>query len=827
MSLFRVSEAGATLGIGSGMAPEAQVIPEGADALPTDPRQGYHLSAINVHGAWADYSGKGVIVGINDDGIHYDHPDLRDNYRHDLDFNILTYQPDAIATNGNSSHGTKVAGVIGAGANGFGTVGVAHGADITMVKGMGPGLGRTLEVSDVVNCSWMHRSTFGDNFKTNYASVNTLLEKYMAEGRDGLGSIVVFAGGNHRGSGDNANYHNHQNSPYTIAVSATGSNGHHTSWSNPGAALLVAAPGAGVQTTVGPSGYGGASGTSFSSPIVAAVTALMLEANPELGYRDVQEILAYSAQHNHAGSGGWQYNGAGTWNGGGLHFSHDYGFGLVDATAAVRLAETWTKQSTFHNLEKVTATVSPKIAIPDNDSKGIASTITLPSGLDIQTVQVDLEISHSHVGDLRVTLTSPDGTTAVLANRPGGSGNGQSNINFVFTANNFWGETGGGEWTLKVFDLGNTGKTGTLDKWSLILNGDAPADDKVYVYTDDFGAFTGSNEGDRRLLHDPDGRHTLNAATVTGDVVIDLNPGAVSQIAGNTLTISSDTVVVNAFLGDGNNTVLGNDHDNLFFGGRGNDYIDGGGGTNTARYLSGIEFYDIWNVDADSVSVTFSGPYGVDEGSDFLTNIDLFDFAGELYTLSQLQSIYGFNLAPEAGDDVAVTDKNTSVVIDVLANDSDPDGDPISVMGWTDPANGTVSLNPDGTLTYTPDLNFHGVDTFTYEIADGRGARSSATVTVTVDWVNSPPVAGDDTAATAPGQPVVIDLLANDHDLDGGTLSIIALGTPTNGSVKLNDDGTVTYTPNEGFTGTDTFSYTVSDGQGGEATANVEVSVKV
>ncbi|TVR99956.1 MAG: hypothetical protein EA406_01660 [Rhodospirillales bacterium] len=723
--------------------PMALDVPDEAGTLPTDPRQGWHLNAINVRKAWADYNGKGVIVGINDDGIYYDHPDLRDNYRHDLDWDMTTNKSDAIATNGNGSHGTKVAGVIGAGANGFGTVGVAFGSDITMVKGAGSGLGKTLQVSDVANNSWIYSAFFSDNFKTSFASANRVLEKYMAEGRDGLGSIVVFAGGNNRGGGDNVNYHNHQNSPYTIVVGATGSNGQHTSWSNPGAALLVAAPGAGIETTVGPSGYGGVSGTSFSSPIVAAVTALMLEANPNLGYRDVQEILAYSAQHNHPGSGGWQYNKAGTWNGGGLHFSHDYGFGQVDATAAVRLAETWTKQSTFHNLQKVTATVSPKIAIPDNNSQGISSSITLPSGLSIQTVQVDLNISHSHIGDLRVTLTSPDGTTATLVNRPGNGNTSQTSINFVLTANNFWHETGEGKWTLKVFDLGNTGKTGTLNSWSLILNGDAKSKDAVYVYSDDFGTFTGGAHAGRRLLHDPDGAHTLNAAMVTGDVVIDLKPGAVSQIAGNTLTISSQTKVVKAFLGDGNDTVYGNNHDNVFFGGRGDDYIDGGGGINTARYLSPITFYNIWNVDPKSVTVTFSGPYGVDEGTDFLTNIQKFDFAGEYFTLSQLQAMYGIgNRPPVAKDDTAVTAPGKAVVLDLLANDRDPDGDTLTIIkigghavvpgGQVTLANGTARLNADGTVTYTPKEGFTGTATFSYTVSDGKGGEATANVEVSV-----------------------------------------------------------------------------------------------
>ncbi|MCG6902027.1 MAG: Ig-like domain-containing protein, partial [Rhodobacter sp.] len=180
------------------------------------------------------------------------------------------------------------------------------------------------------------------------------------------------------------------------------------------------------------------------------------------------------------------------------------------------------------------------------------------------------------------------------------------------------------------------------------------------------------------------------------------------------------------------------------------------------------------------------------------------------------------NDAPTAVDDVATTDEDTSVVIDVLANDSDIDGDSLTVIGAT-ADHGMVVINGDGTLTYTPDADYNGDDTITYTISDGN-ETSSASVAVTVNPVNDAPTAVDDVATTDEDTSVVIDVLANDSDLEGDDLSVIG-ASAANGSVVINEDGTLTYTPNEDYNGNDTITYTISDGNGGEATASVDVTV--
>jgi VCBS repeat-containing protein len=183
------------------------------------------------------------------------------------------------------------------------------------------------------------------------------------------------------------------------------------------------------------------------------------------------------------------------------------------------------------------------------------------------------------------------------------------------------------------------------------------------------------------------------------------------------------------------------------------------------------------------------------------------------------------NDAPVAVNDMAITPEDTAVAIDVLANDTDADNVGLTVTGVTQGTHGTVAINADGTVLYTPAANWFGTDTFSYTASDGA-LTASATVTVTVAPVNDAPVANDDVATTSKGVPIVVDVRANDMDVDGDALNVVSVAPPGNGSAAINSDGTVTYTPNADFSGTDTFAYTISDGNGGTQTATVRVTVK-
>ena len=181
------------------------------------------------------------------------------------------------------------------------------------------------------------------------------------------------------------------------------------------------------------------------------------------------------------------------------------------------------------------------------------------------------------------------------------------------------------------------------------------------------------------------------------------------------------------------------------------------------------------------------------------------------------------NDAPILGNDVSTTPEDEPITIPVLANDRDPDGDPLTITAATSP-NGTVVINPDGTITFTPAPNFNGPTTIAYAVSDGKGGTTTATVSLTVSPVNDPPVAVADTGTTNEDTPVRLSPLANDRDVDGNPLTISAASSP-NGTVVINPDGTITYTPNPNFSGTDVITYQIRDGRGGFATSTINVTV--
>lgn len=180
---------------------------------------------------------------------------------------------------------------------------------------------------------------------------------------------------------------------------------------------------------------------------------------------------------------------------------------------------------------------------------------------------------------------------------------------------------------------------------------------------------------------------------------------------------------------------------------------------------------------------------------------------------------------PVARDDSATTDRGRPVSLNVLGNDDDPDGDPLSLIAADLAQHGSVVWNDDGTATYTPDPNYVGSDSFTYTAADRTGLTAQATVTITIIGTNRTPVVANDSTETKTRTETLIGVLANDWDPDYPTrLSVSAVTQPAHGSVAIHRGESVVYTPASDFAGIDTFQYTASDGQ---ATATAQVTVNV
>ncbi|RNM20715.1 tandem-95 repeat protein [Dickeya undicola] len=187
-------------------------------------------------------------------------------------------------------------------------------------------------------------------------------------------------------------------------------------------------------------------------------------------------------------------------------------------------------------------------------------------------------------------------------------------------------------------------------------------------------------------------------------------------------------------------------------------------------------------------------------------------------------TVTAVNDAPVAGADTATTDEDTPVTVDVLANDLDADGNPLTLTAAS-AGNGTVVINPDGTLTYTPNANFNGTDTVTYTVSDGAGGVTTGTLTITVTAVNdAPEMLGETTLTTSANTPVSVNVLNNSRDVDGDPLTVTSVSV-NNGRVLVSADGTMTYIPNPGFSGTDVVSYTLSDPQGSTARGLLTVVV--
>ncbi|MEI6285058.1 MAG: S8 family serine peptidase [Bacillota bacterium] len=586
--------------------------------LPVDPlvTDQWYLNDANILPVWKDYTGKGIRIGQFEPGGSYATTKEIFDYRHyDLKNNV---DADWLAGNtaGNiagegadgkfSNHATLVAGVMVAENNGQGGVGVAYDAKIgghfIDAKTIGVDLAK-MKNYDVVNNSWGITPSFAGSF-LNDGSIVVPYAGAAIEGRGGLGTVIVTSGGNDCEQGGNANYSNATNIRTAIAIGAVNANADLSTlqvgdkpFSNPGANLLVSAPGSNITstsrmiTTDDGSTFGAdnavSQGTSFAAPIISGIVALMLQANPKLGYRDVQEILAVSARKFATNDNNeWHDNSTGNWNGGGMHYSDNYGFGMVDARAAVRLAETWTAQQTFANEVHVfTEAKNVNAAITDGNS--ITSSVTLANcDMRIEHVEVRVHLTHDRPGDLIIKLVRPDGTESILMNRPGVSAansngdtrfNNSDELNFVFTTTHDWGESPAGEWRLVVTDAA-TGKTGILKDWDITAYGKSGAlTNDTYYYTDEYENLAGT-PGHNATLNDTDGGNdTINIAALSKGAIVNISTGA-ATVAGKALTIQNPGTIENIVGGEGSDTLVGNAVNNVLAGGRGNDTLSGEGG---------------------------------------------------------------------------------------------------------------------------------------------------------------------------------------------------------------------------------------------------------
>lgn len=453
---------------------------------------------IRVTNVWETYTGQGVVIAVVDSGVEMTHPDLTNNLIPSISYDYfdLDSDPTPDLLNPSEAHGTSVAGVsAGTGNNGLGISGVAFRSQVAalrLINGFfddnqeAGALGHSNQVVHVSNNSW------GPTFALLGPSpiVQDAMLESVTNGRGGLGTVYVFAGGNGLQDGDDSNENGYANSIYTISVAALDDQGGQADYSEPGANHLISAPSGGESTVrlqgttttdfTGANGYnpvfvgitGNAeladqdytqnfNGTSSAAPVVSGVVALMLQANPNLGWRDVQEILVASARRNDASDSDWVVNGAG------FHFNHKYGAGLVDAEAAVNLARTWLNLGP--QVHTGMALNGLTDSIPDNSITGVRKVFTVTrDDFRIEQVTLTVNISHPRRGDLDIFVTSPSGITSRLAEF--GTDIFPDYPNWTLSSTHHWGENAQGTWIVDIRDR-RPSATGVLQDVSLNFHG--------------------------------------------------------------------------------------------------------------------------------------------------------------------------------------------------------------------------------------------------------------------------------------------------------------------------------------------------------------------
>ncbi|WP_417595559.1 S8 family serine peptidase [Oceanospirillum sp.] len=477
---------------------------------------------------WNEATGAGVKIAVIDGSIDYSHPDLQPNL--DLDNSCQFGVPLS------GGHATSVAGLISAVRNN--ALGGSGAAPESKIQGFNTldadptvtvwetSLSATSERNrdiDIFNMSLGYGiETTPIDYDTNIAS---MIKSGTESGRKGLGALYFKAAGNNFSDPacSTENYHSEllpcqgsaldpdNNIPYLMVVSSLNANGTKASYSSSGANILFSSPGGDSRTGLvttndislatgltdirGFKGYTRAfSGTSAATPLVSGVAALVLEANSDLGWRDVRDILIRTADKVDTGDNSgednyivigndgsilktrtpstnliienaWQTNAAG------LSYHNHYGFGRINAANALNSAKSYS--ANLPDLISVSTENGSGGVIPNSSNNPLSSSLSISSELStVESVQLKLELSHPYASDLMVKLIAPSGTESIVMT-PRNALNAEINhYEFTLLSQMFYGETAAGSWQLQVYDTqADAFATGTLHSWSLTILG--------------------------------------------------------------------------------------------------------------------------------------------------------------------------------------------------------------------------------------------------------------------------------------------------------------------------------------------------------------------
>ncbi|XP_055541572.1 furin-like protease 1, isoforms 1/1-X/2 isoform X2 [Wyeomyia smithii] len=439
---------------------------------------------MNVIPAWKEgVTGKGVVVTILDDGLESDHPDLEHNYDSKASFDVNGNDGDPMPhydLTDSNRHGTRCAGEVAATANNSKcAVGIAYGARVGGVRMLdgdvtdvveAKSLGLNSQHIDIYSASWGP----DDDGKTVDGPGDMATRAFIEgvrKGRGGKGSIFIWASGNGGREHDNCNCDGYTNSIWTLSISSASQEGLVPWFSEMCSSTLATTYSSGntnekqvITTDLHHSCTTSHTGTSASAPLAAGIAALVLEANRNLTWRDMQHIVVRTAKPGNLKDPTWSKNGVGR------RVSHSFGYGLMDAAAMVKLARTW-KTVPDQQVCEINAPHLDK-QIPPRTKVTLQLTVEHCMGVNyLEHVQAKITLTSQRRGDIQIFLTSPSGTRVTLLT-PRSHDLSRSGFNqWPFMSVHTWGEAPHGTWQLEIHNEGRLLGYSLIRGWSLILYG--------------------------------------------------------------------------------------------------------------------------------------------------------------------------------------------------------------------------------------------------------------------------------------------------------------------------------------------------------------------
>lgn len=446
---------------------------------------------LHVVPAWAlGYTGKGVIVTVLDDGLEWNNTDIINNYApeasYDLNDNDDDPTPRYDPTNDNK-HGTRCAGEIAMAANnGFCGVGIAFNSKIGGVRMLDGKVTDRIEAQaiafrhklvDIFSSSWGPNDD-GRTVEGPGTLASEAFIKGVTEGRGGKGIIYVWASGNGGRHGDNCDCDGYTGSIYTISVSSVSEQQVSPWYAEKCASTMATTYSSGaysdhkiITTDLHDSCTEGHTGTSASAPLAAGIFALVLEANPDLTWRDMQHLVALTSQYGPlADNPGWKTNGAG------FKVNSRFGFGLLDATSLVKEALKWKTVPEKRICEVLPVDFEPLELSSKNPIQiDIKSTGCFGEEAHqikyLEHIQLYISLDYSKRGDLHINLTSPNGTNTMLLSERDQDWSNKGFVNWPLMSVHTWGEDPSGIWKLRINDRSEKMNTGLLKDFKLVLHG--------------------------------------------------------------------------------------------------------------------------------------------------------------------------------------------------------------------------------------------------------------------------------------------------------------------------------------------------------------------